>query len=199
MRRENDMARLAGLVGKALAEEFDSGLAESLHGLMHGGQRRVDKIAEQDVVDADDRDISRHGEAEVAGRRAGAESMHVVEGDDGARRRIPGEQLGGGGTAMLGGVGVVEAEGRRARAEQARVERNTRLGERILIAAMALLAREGRGRAGDVADPAVAKVDQMAGGEVAGIAIVDADAVDGEVDAFASPPGRRRRASGRDP
>ena len=71
MRRENDVARLAGLVGKALAEELDSGLAESLHGLMHRGQRRVDKIAEQDVVDADDGDISRHGEAEVAGRRAG--------------------------------------------------------------------------------------------------------------------------------
>ena len=102
------------------------------------------------------------------------------------------EQLMRGGTAMLGGVGVVEAEGGRARAEQARVERNTRLGEGVLIAAMALFAREGRGRTGDVADPAMTKVDQVAGGEIAGIAIVDADAVDGEVDAVQ----RRRQVEG---
>ena len=138
-------------------------------------------------------DVLRHGEAEVAGRGAGAERVHVVEGDDGARGRILGRQLVSRGAAMLGGVGVVEAEGGGARGDQARVERNSRLGEGVLVAAIALLAREGRGRAGDVADPPMAEVDQVAGGEVAGLAVVDADAVDGEVDAV-----QRRRQIERD-
>ena len=82
MRLQDDVARRAvALVAETTAEQVDGRFAERVGRLVHSRQRRLEEAAEEDVVDADDRDVARHRQAEVAHRGAGAEGVHVVEGD----------------------------------------------------------------------------------------------------------------------
>ena len=78
---------------------------------------------------------------------------------------------------MLGGVRVVIADRRVAGGDQLRIGREAGVGQRLAVALEAVAPRHGRRGAGDIADPAVTELDEMFGGEHAGAAVVDADAV----------------------
>ncbi len=55
--------RAAGRLGDPVEQPGAGPLAEQAHRLVHGGERRVDKAAGEDVVEADHRHVLRHPHA----------------------------------------------------------------------------------------------------------------------------------------
>ena len=143
---QDDVSGLAVvLVAETPAEEIDGRLAECVHRLVNGGEGGLDQSPEEDVVNPDDGYVARHRQPHIAHRRAGAERVHVVEGNDSGRTPGTPEQLGRGASAVIGRVGVVEAEGRGCRSDQIGICRDARFAQRVEVAALPLLSRDGGG------------------------------------------------------
>jgi hypothetical protein len=104
-----------GLVG--ILDAFDEDLggcgSHLAEGLADGGETRVGVFGDEDVVEADDGDVARAGEADVFDGAYGPDGGGVVETEDGGEVEGAAEKLADGWIAELGRPGVfleVDAE-----------------------------------------------------------------------------------------
>ena len=94
------MDRFQERVGDAFHEQTCRFVPHLLDGLVDGGEWGIGEGRLRDVVESDHREVSRHGEAELAGDSDGGQCRDVVGGEDGAGRigrleELPSRPLGG--------------------------------------------------------------------------------------------------------
>ena len=140
-------------------------------GLLDRRQRRLRPCRCLGSVEADDREVVRDAKAEGSGLLHGADGHQVVGADDG------------------GGAVAVRPLHDRSQRAPASVDRESRIGDvspgvdprgrqRLLPATVLLTRREGKGLAGDEADPPMTQLQQVLGRHSPGRALVDADGRD---------------------
>ena len=98
-----------GLVGSldALDEESRLRTSHLVEGLADGGEAGVVVLGDDDVVEADDGDVARTGEAGVFDGADGADGGGVVEAEDGSEVVGAGEEIADGRVAEFGRPGVL--------------------------------------------------------------------------------------------
>ena len=115
---QDDVSGLAVvLVAETPAEEIDGRLAECVHRLVNGGKGGLEQSAEEDVVNPDDGNVARHRQPHIRTAAQAPSACMSLKATMPVGRRAP-EQLGRGASAVVGRVGVVEAEGRGRRSDQ---------------------------------------------------------------------------------
>ena len=157
--------RGVAVAGQHGEQDGHSGAAEFARRLPQGGDRRHQQTGELHVVEADDRHVARHIQTAVAQRFEHADREVIAGGEHGGWRELARGQLRRGHLAEAAVIGAEQHE--------RRVKRDAGFVERAPIAFVALAHGEERLRPGDMGDSRMAGVDQMPGGQIAALAIVD--------------------------
>ena len=109
----DEFGRKADVVGVGLIgaldtfdEELCGGCTHLIEGLAHGGEARVEVFGDDDVVESDDGDVVRTGEAGVLNGADGANGRGVVEAEEGGEVPGAGEEIAHGRIAEGGGPDI---------------------------------------------------------------------------------------------
>lgn len=174
---EDDVAGGAGVTVDAIEEDARGGGAELVARLHDGGEGRIGKRGEGEVVEAHDGNVLRAAEAELADGLNDAHGDHVVAGKDGGGTRKHAEEKQPAGTA----AGEIE----RGFLEKFGGDGQTGFGHGAAEPAETLFGVGEMQRTGDGGNATVSELDEMTGGGVGSGFVGGGDAV--AVPAFGQP------------
>lgn len=89
-------------------ETLDCDMHHLWQGLANGGKRGLDDLGKGDIVDADDGDILRDAQSQVAGTGIGTNRVHIVDGDEGGWRIVQAHDLAGTAAAQFRTLDIAE-------------------------------------------------------------------------------------------